>query len=79
MKKKILETQTGTSGTPDTTYTVKPQLLSVTPSCLQTQNHLGDSDITKFGCQHAASRSQLVYADTVETLPKRLHIIELVS
>jgi hypothetical protein len=39
------------SGTPALPHSGKHQLLSMSPSCLQDQYHLGDSCTTKFSCQ----------------------------
>lgn len=55
----------------------KPQLLSVTPSCLQDEYHLGDYYITKFCCQYKIQLSQ--FWNTVslffqETLLRRFYL-----
>jgi hypothetical protein len=52
------------SGTLALPHNANPQLLSMTPSCLQNQCHIDDSYTTKFGCQcKATSRTQLLYAE----------------
>ena len=59
-------------------YSAEPQLLFITPSCLQNQYHLGDSYIlpsaaAALGTMLAISGTQLLCALT-KILPRRFHL-----